>query len=267
MSDQSGGPGWWLASDGRWYPPGGQFGPEPSVQPAAGPSEARGRGLQGDRPTPLPGPQEPGASPGLLPPRDPAQTADRRAVGGAAASGVGLLLCPIVGSIAGLGLGLSTRKEATKRWAPLTAIVLGVVGLLIWIPALAFAAANPKAKAKSSSPGTTTITIAPLLDIPTTTAAVIPPPVTEAPTTAPSTVVVTTQPPPTTAYRPPATTPTTAYVPPTRASVPSTAPAVVQGVTAGAFCSPAGARGRTDSGTAMVCTTTATDSRNRWRAA
>lgn len=21
MSDQSGGPGWWLASDGRWYPP------------------------------------------------------------------------------------------------------------------------------------------------------------------------------------------------------------------------------------------------------
>jgi len=33
----------------------------------------------------------------------------------------------------------------------------------------------------------------------------------------------------------------------------------------GAFCAPAGATGVTDRGTPMVCTTTSTDSRNRWR--
>ena len=27
MSDTSGGPGWWLASDGRWYPPEAWTGP------------------------------------------------------------------------------------------------------------------------------------------------------------------------------------------------------------------------------------------------
>lgn len=40
-----------------------------------------------------------------------------------------------------------------------------------------------------------------------------------------------------------------------------------QVVTPGAFCSPEGATGVTSAGTPMVCTTTATDSRARWRAA
>jgi putative cell wall-binding protein len=44
-------------------------------------------------------------------------------------------------------------------------------------------------------------------------------------------------------------------------------PAPVQGVHPGAFCSPGGAIGYTDKGVRMICTTTATDSRNRWRAA
>ena len=60
--------------------------------------------------------------------------------------------------------------------------------------------------------------------------------------------------------RAPATTEPT--VPPATGS---TASPVQQGVTPGAFCSPSGARGTTAKGTAMVCTTTATDSRNRWR--
>jgi hypothetical protein len=38
-------------------------------------------------------------------------------------------------------------------------------------------------------------------------------------------------------------------------------------VTPGAFCSVAGATGLTSTGKAMVCKTTATDSRLRWRAA
>jgi hypothetical protein len=39
------------------------------------------------------------------------------------------------------------------------------------------------------------------------------------------------------------------------------------GVHPGAFCSPAGALGRTSAGTLMQCKTSATDSRLRWRAA
>jgi len=47
---------------------------------------------------------------------------------------------------------------------------------------------------------------------------------------------------------------------------PTTAP-TRQGVHPGAFCSPAGALGRTSAGTLMKCKTTATDDRNRWRKA
>jgi hypothetical protein len=43
-------------------------------------------------------------------------------------------------------------------------------------------------------------------------------------------------------------------------------PSVRRGVHPGAFCSPAGARGVTSKGTAMVCKSTSSDSRNRWRA-
>lgn len=62
---------------------------------------------------------------------------------------------------------------------------------------------------------------------------------------------------------------TTAATSPATTSAPvTTAASVVQaGVTPGAFCSPGGARGTTVAGEAMVCTTTATDTRNRWRAA
>ncbi|MEU4244787.1 hypothetical protein [Actinoplanes sp. NPDC026619] len=44
----------------------------------------------------------------------------------------------------------------------------------------------------------------------------------------------------------------------------STAPAQ-QGVTAGAFCSPAGAKGKTSTGVTMVCTRKAGESQARWR--
>jgi hypothetical protein len=43
-------------------------------------------------------------------------------------------------------------------------------------------------------------------------------------------------------------------------------PAIQSGVRAGAFCKPAGALGRTDSGKLMMCRTSAKDSRLRWRA-
>jgi len=69
--------------------------------------------------------------------------------------------------------------------------------------------------------------------------------------------------------RPSSTAPATTRAPATTGAPATTATtsSVSQVVTPGAFCAPAGARGVTSTGRAMVCTTTATDSRNRWRAA
>jgi hypothetical protein len=66
--------------------------------------------------------------------------------------------------------------------------------------------------------------------------------------------------PPAAATSPPRTTPRA----PAPTSPPRTAP-VGRIVRAGAFCSPDGARGTTDRGTPMVCTTSAKDQRDRWR--
>lgn len=85
------------------------------------------------------------------------------------------------------------------------------------------------------------------------------PPVTQA-TTTEATAPATTQAPAPTAATVPATTAATAPV--TTAARP-----VQQGVTPGAFCSPGGASGVTNTGVSMSCTTSATDSRNRWRSA
>ena len=71
------------------------------------------------------------------------------------------------------------------------------------------------------------------------------------------------------------TTPATVTVPASTTPPPTAPPSSVlvtrqnpapPVVRAGSFCSPAGAYGVTSAGTPMVCTTTATDPRNRWRA-
>ncbi|MFJ8691249.1 hypothetical protein [Micromonospora wenchangensis] len=49
--------------------------------------------------------------------------------------------------------------------------------------------------------------------------------------------------------------------------VKTTAPSMQKGVHPGAFCKPRGALGRTSTGKLMRCGPSATDSRNRWRAA
>lgn len=51
----------------------------------------------------------------------------------------------------------------------------------------------------------------------------------------------------------------------TPASTPSPSGEVMKDVTAGAFCTPAGAIGVTKSGLQVSCKTSATDTRNRWR--
>lgn len=92
----------------------------------------------------------------------------------------------------------------------------------------------------TSTPTTTTTTT-------TTTTAPPPPPTTAAPAPPPASVAPAPAPPP----------------PPPPPAPPSTQ----NGVHPGAFCSPAGARGVTNSGTPMVCRTSPTDSRLRWRSA
>jgi len=54
---------------------------------------------------------------------------------------------------------------------------------------------------------------------------------------------------------------------PAPAATPAPTPASPQFVSPGAFCSTVGARGVSAQGTPMMCSTTATDSRTRWRAA
>jgi|SRR5665213_151016 len=77
------------------------------------------------------------------------------------------------------------------------------------------------------------------------------------PATASSTTTTQPQPSQTTNTAPPATSPATA--PPPAAAAGSDI------VNAGSYCSPAGALGVTAAGKPMICTTSATDSRLRWR--
>ena len=51
----------------------------------------------------------------------------------------------------------------------------------------------------------------------------------------------------------------------TASPTPSATLQVVKDVTAGAFCTPAGASGLTKTGLPVTCKTSATDTRNRWR--
>lgn len=94
---------------------------------------------------------------------------------------------------------------------------------------------------------------------PATTGLATIPTITLAPTTVPTTAATTSVP---MTAAPLTTTAATAPV----TATPATR-AVEQGVTPGAFCSSGGASGITNTGVAMTCTTSATDSRNRWRAA
>lgn len=170
MSEQSQGPGWWLASDGRWYPP-----------------EASGQATS------------PAWDAGSAAPQGQAEMAR--------ASGwlyhpltVGLLLTccfPI-----GLVVVWTSAFERVTKWA-LTAVVGGLWGLLILASALAPPAEQLDVSASQSERSTTTT------EEPTTTTATAAPTTTttEPPTTtttAPPTTT-TTAPPPTTAPAPPTT--------------------------------------------------------------
>ena len=63
----------------------------------------------------------------------------------------------------------------------------------------------------------------------------------------------------------PTISPSTSPETTTASPAPSATLQVVKDVTAGAFCTPAGASGLTKTGLPVTCKTSATDTRNRWR--
>ena len=127
------------------------------------------------------------------------------------------------------------------------------------IPKFASASVTLPARPTSAAVATAATTTKPATTAPATSASVSVPATTTVPATtataAPTTKAAT-------------TAKTTTAAPKTTAATKATTTAASKAtVTPGAFCSVAGATGLTSTGKAMVCKTTATDSRLRWRAA
>ncbi|MFY1683590.1 hypothetical protein ACN265_18825 [Micromonospora sp. WMMD730] len=121
-------------------------------------------------------------------------------------------------------------------------------------PAATTSAATATTPVQAQKAGGVLTSVSPTADTPAPTTATTS--AAPKPTRTP-TVRKTTSPPRTTAPKPkPKPTP-----------VKTTAPSVQKGVHPGAFCTPRGALGRTSTGKLMRCGPSATDSRNRWRAA
>ena len=172
MSDVSGGPGWWLASDDKWYPPDLQPAPLPSMAPSPGwwaasdgkwyPPEQHPDYRPSPSPSPSPSPcHRPSAalpSPSLDP-AEPAQPARPRVV----------------------------KKKPAWPWAVAAAVV--VVIIIVSVAAWG---------GKKGTTGGSTPTTAAAASWAGTTAPTSTPPTTSPPTTTPSTTAPPTTAPPTT---------------------------------------------------------------------
>lgn len=238
MSEQAQGPGWWKASDGKWYPPethpstqtehpegwwlasdGNWYPPESRPEPQADPTVAL-------RPDPEPTERLVVEEEVEEPARRPGRAA------------------PAVGGLAAAWHGRRGLRVATYVAAGLVAI--GVIGSL--------AGDNDEPGQRVPS-GLVDTTVATVEDTTTTE-----PPTTTVPATTTSAPAATV---------PALTAPTTTTSPTTTpaATTATTTRTVQQGVTPGAFCSPAGAVGATVTGVPMECRIEAGDTRARWRAA
>lgn len=165
MSDVSQGPGWWQASDGKWYPPQQQPGPAPQQQapqgfagpPGAGPAGAGPQGFGGPpgaSPQGFAGPPGAGGPPGFggQPGFAPAQTGGNPMGWGVVGSAVLLVIAAFLpwaslfgitvngtdgdggitiflALVAGI-MGVLAALQG-KRWAAITAIVFGVLSFLV----------------------------------------------------------------------------------------------------------------------------------------
>lgn len=161
MSDVSQGPGWWQASDGKWYPPQQQPGPAPQQQAPQGFAGPPGAGPAGAGPQGFSGPPAAGGPPGFGGPAGfggqpgfaPAQTGGNPMGWGVVGSAVVLIIAAFLpwaslgglisvsgtdgdggitiflGLVAGI-MGVLAALQG-KRWAGITAIVFGVLSFLV----------------------------------------------------------------------------------------------------------------------------------------
>jgi Domain of unknown function (DUF4190) len=154
MSDTSQGPGWWLASDGKWYPPELWTGP-PSTGPAGSPAQA-----QPHYPTyPAQGPAAAPGYGGSVPPSyalygatgsatpSASARADQRKTNGLAVAG---LVCGCVGFLffipAALGIifGFVARSQIAKSNGTQKGSGMALAGIIVgfaWIALLVLAIA------------------------------------------------------------------------------------------------------------------------------
>lgn len=101
MSEQSQGPGWWQASDGRWYPP--ELAPPGYVEPTEiAPTTTRPTAAQPTTAEPYPAVHLPPGAPGGPPPVEQRSGGGGRRVLGVLA-GVAVLVALIVGAVVLLG--------------------------------------------------------------------------------------------------------------------------------------------------------------------
>lgn len=129
MSDTPQGPGWWQASDGRWYPPT----PTPTPAPAPAPSAVDDGDL-------LPAGPPPGTAP---------QTAGK-ATGALIASILSFVVCPFIPAIVALVLAAQAKKQIRESYGRLggdglitASRIISVLNLAVFVPALLLAIALP----------------------------------------------------------------------------------------------------------------------------
>jgi len=124
MSDFSQGPGWWQASDGKWYPPEQASGyqPPPGVPGAPGPYAPSGYGY-GYATTPV------------------APRTDGLAIGALVSAIVGVVLMifcvGLLGTIAAIPMGFVSRKRIRESGGALQGEGLALAGAIIGIVATA----------------------------------------------------------------------------------------------------------------------------------
>jgi len=152
MSDTSQGPGWWLASDGKWYPPELWTGP-PAIQgqaPAYGTARTMPPGQPGGSgPPPYPGASGPYGGAGAYPPYGAAQQmpygapATKKTNGLAIASLVcscaGILFLGVPG-IVGIIFGFVARSQIRRSNGAQGGEGLALAGIIVgfaWIVILA----------------------------------------------------------------------------------------------------------------------------------
>jgi hypothetical protein len=159
------------------------------------------------------------------------------------------------------GRGKNQVLDAVRAWPSWAKWAAGTAVVLVLLAAAAGGGEDGDRPVSVVGDVQTTLTLpAATTAAPTTEVATTIPATTQAPTTVTTPATTQAPAPATTAATAPATTAATA--PATTAARP-----IQQGVTPGAFCASGGASGLTTTGVAMTCTTSATDSRNRWRAA